>query len=118
MRHEFETTTNDDGQQAQPWTHIAVAREWLIPDQRRHVDAGPCLAQARFRDCSRTLFDMHAPPCSGTDKQNRLCVERIPSAQAARVGKMAGVPDMVSEIIKALQSTSDRSLAMKEENNA
>lgn len=118
MSDEFETNSSNDKQQAQPFEQFAVSLEWHVPDNIRNVYADQFIVQARTRDFILSFFDTQVPPFSGNDEQNRIFLESVKSVRAECVGKIIVAPEMVPDIIKALQLTYDRHIASKENKDA
>lgn len=116
--YERKAFRQDEEQGAQPFKQVSVPLDWHIPDSIKNVYSDQFMVQARTRDFILSFFDTQMPPFSGTDEQNQAFIESVKSVRAECVGRIIVAPDMVPDIINALQMTYDRHIASKGESNA
>ena len=121
MSDELEKDSDLNAQKVRPFNQVTIPLEWYVPDTMKSVYADNFIAQPRMRDFVLSFFDTQIPPFSGTDEQSREYLENLKSVRAECVGRITVAIEMVPDIIKALQTTYNRHLASKaeqEESNA
>jgi hypothetical protein len=113
--NEREESHQGEDQGAQPFKQVAVPLDWYIPDSIKNVYSDQLMVQARARDFILSFFDTQIPPFSGTIEQNQAFIESVKSVRAECVGRIIVAPDMIPDIIQALQTAYDRHLSTKGE---
>ena len=101
---------NRERQLPQP---VEIPVEWHIGDQIKSNYADNVVVQARKHDIIISFFETQLPPFGGTPEDNRTFLETLSSIRAECIGRIVVAPELVPEIIKALQTGYDGYLSSK-----
>jgi hypothetical protein len=82
---------------------ITIPLEWHIPDHISSRYADNVIVQPRKHDIIIAFFESQPPPLGGTPEQNRAFLETLSSIRAECVGKIVVAPELLPDIIRALQ---------------
>ncbi len=103
-----------DEEQEKPG-QISLPLEWHMPENVSSRYADNFIVQGRKNDFVLSFFESFIPPFVGTPEETLAFLEKITSIHAECVGRIVVSPEMIPDIIKALQSTYDGYLAAKKE---
>lgn len=88
--------------------------DFHIPEHVGSQYADNIGVQARKHDTVISFFETQLPPFIGTPEENRALLEKPGSIRTNCVGRIIIAADLLPEIMKALQTTYDGYLAIKE----
>jgi hypothetical protein len=94
---------NEAEQEEQSPLQITFPLEWHIPESMSSRYADNIIVQPRKYDVIISFFETQPPPLGGTPEQNRSFLEKLGSIRAECVAKIVVAPDLLPDIIKALQ---------------
>lgn len=94
---------SEDKQERQLLQPVELPVEWHIPEYMKSSYADNVVVQARKHDLIISFFETQLPPFAGTPEENRAFFEKLSSIRAECVGRIIVAPELVPEIIKALQ---------------
>lgn len=86
---------------------IAIPLEWHVSEQIKSSYADNVIVQTRKHDSIISFFETQLPPFAGTEDENRAFLEKLDSVRAECVGRIIVAPELLPEIIKALQIAYD-----------
>ncbi|MGB8346771.1 MAG: hypothetical protein WCD86_17925 [Ktedonobacteraceae bacterium] len=86
---------------------VTLPIEWHVPDTVQNRYVHNVLVQPGKHEITLFFFETQIPPFSGSPEANREYLLRQGSVRFECVGKMTVVPQLVPEIIKALQEGLD-----------
>jgi hypothetical protein len=86
---------------------VIIPLEWHIPEHIKSSYADNIIVQTRKNDNIISFFETQLPPFAGTDEENRAFLEKLDSVRAECVARIIVAPELLPEIIKALQIAYD-----------
>jgi len=92
---------------------ITLPVEWHVPDHISSRYADNVIIQSRKHDIILSFFESQPPPLGGTPEQNRAVLEALSSIRAECIGKIVVAPELVPDIINALQVAYEGYLSAK-----
>jgi|GEM_PF-743873 len=96
-------------------TQVNVPIEWHVSDDIKSIYASNVVVQPGQHEIILSLFEIRPPILTGTPEENRAKIEQIGTIRAECVGRIVVDPDLVPNIITALQTTLDNYHAAKAE---
>lgn len=93
--------------------HIAVPIEWHVSESIKNQYADNVVVQARRHDLIISFFETQLPPFGGSPEETRTFLEQLGSIRAECVGRIIVAPELMPEIIQALQTGYDGYLLTK-----
>jgi hypothetical protein len=93
---------------------ITIPLEWHVPDHISSRYADNVIVQPRKHDIIISFFESQPPLLGGTPEQNRAFLETLSSIRAECIGKIVVVPELLPDIIKALQRGYEGYLSAKD----
>lgn len=92
---------------------ITLPIEWHVPDSIQNKYVHEMLVQHGKHEITLFFFESQIPPFAGPPEANREYLQKHGSVRFECVGKMTVSPQLVPEIIKALQAGLDNYNAAK-----
>lgn len=95
---------SDADQERQEIQRVNIPVEWHIPDQIESRYATNVLVQAGQNEIVISFFETQLPILTGTPEENAARLEQLASIRANCIGRIIVAPDLVPNIISALQT--------------
>jgi len=92
---------------------ITLPIEWHVPDSVQNKYVHDMIVQHGKYEVTLFFFESQIPPFAGSPEANREYLQKHGSVRFECVGKMTVAPQLVPEIIKALQTGLDNYNAAK-----
>lgn len=102
-------------EQQQPPQEKLVRVEWHVPDNIISQYANNVFVQQGQYEFVISFFETQLPMILGTPEENRAQLMQLESVRAECVARIVVAPDLVKQIIQALQTSLDKSQATKRE---
>ncbi len=107
--------SDDIEQEKQALQHIAIPMEWHMPEHIKSSYADNVLVQGKQHSFVLSFFNTQIPPFVGTPEQTRTFLQSLLSIRAEGIAKVEVAPELIPQIITALQTAYDGYLAGKDE---
>lgn len=93
-----------EDQQKKLLQSVALPLEWHVSEHIKSQYADNIVVQARKHDFIVSFFETQLPPFAGSPEETRAFLEQLGSIRAECVGRVTVAPEMMPEIILALQT--------------
>jgi len=93
---------------------IILPIEWHVPEQIQNRYAHNVIVQPGSHELTLFFFETQIPPFTGSPEEIRTFLTKQSSIRSECIGKITVSPELVPEIIKALQTGLDGYRRMRE----
>src|SRR5216683_1186276 len=94
-------------QEEQSQQSVTLPIEWLVPDNIQNRYVHNLIVQPGRYELTLFFFETQIPPFAGSPEETRDFLTKLGSIRSECIGKMTVSPQLVPEIIKALQAGLD-----------